>query len=309
MNNHLGLAFTPKELCYAYFIVDNNALFLDRVGSLAYQDPYQEKSFFAESNLSKLQQTIGSTFSDISFSQTDISISVESNLALLKRVMYPLKFDDTGIKEHINWDLEESLTLPLSQYLVFRGPNKYTYKNFQEELVVAIPYVILNFFKNLTSALSSHLVNLSVHHLASELHLSNSMTDQVENLLLLQKVSNEQLETTFLWKGTYFSSHYDQIDFQIDSPLYIDFLKSKINYIENIFEQYEENSVMVDRILIYGDYIDDPGLEKIQKNMSRPVDRSNVFDNINFSDNFKNTPIPDEDKGKYLECIGITLDV
>jgi hypothetical protein len=309
MNNHLGLAFTAKELCYAYFIFENGALFLDRVGNLAYQDPYQEKTFFTESNLSKLQQTIGSAFSDISFSQTDISISVESNLALLKRIMYPLKLDETGVKEHINWDLEESLTLPLSQYLVFRSPNKYTYENFQEELVVAIPYTILNFFKSLISALSSRLVNLSVHHLTSELHLSNSLTDQVENLILLQKVSNEQLETTFLWKGTYFASHYDQIDFPIDSPLYIDFLKSKINFIENTFEQYEEKGVMVDRILIYGDYIDDPSLEKIQKNMSIPVDRLNVFDNINLSDNFKNTPIPDEDKGKYLESIGITLDV
>ncbi len=66
---------------------------------------------------------------------------------------------------------------------------------------------------------------------------------------------------------------------------------------------------MVDRVLLYGDYIDDTSLEKIQKNMSIPIDRTNVFANINFSQNFKNIPIPDEDKSKYLECIGITLDV
>lgn len=309
MNNHFGFAFTPQDLCYAYFIVKNDSLVLDRVGSLPYDSPYHEKSFFNESNISNLCRLLEKKFPDISFSQTDISVSVESNLALLKRVMYPPKLDDTGKKEHINWDLTESLTLPLSEYFIFRSPNKYTYKNFEEELVIAIPYKVLTFFKTLTSALSARLVNLSVHQLASEILIQNSHESQTENLLLLQKISNNQVETTFLWQGIYFTSHYDKINFHTDTPLYIDLLKSKISYIENLFEQYEEKDTMVDRILLYGDYLDDSSLEKIQKNMSVPVDRTNVFENIDLSENLKNTPIPDEDKCKYMECIGITLDV
>jgi Tfp pilus assembly PilM family ATPase len=309
MNNHFGFAFTPKELCFAYFIVENDSLVLDRVGSFPYDDPYHEKSFFSENNISNLCRLLEKKFPGISFSQTDISVSVESNLALLKRVMYPQKLDDTGKKEHINWDLAESLTLPLSQYFIFRSPNKYTYKNFEEELVIAIPYKVLTFFKTLTSALSARLVNLSVHQLASEILIQNSLEGQPEKLLLLQKISNNHVETTFLWKGTYFTSHFDKINFLTDTPLYIDLIKSKISYIENLFEQYEEKDTMVDRILLYGDYLDDSTLEKIQKNMSVPVDRTNVFDNVNFSQNLKNTPIPDEDKCKYVECLGITLDI
>ena len=86
-------------------------------------------------------------------------------------------------------------------------------------------------------------------------------------------------------------------------------LKSKISFIENLFSQYEVKDAMVDRILLYGDFVEDSVLQKIQKNMSVPVDRTNVFENINLSQNLKNVPIPDEDKSKYLECIGVTLDI
>ncbi len=229
MNNHFGFAFTPKELCFAYFIVENDSLVLDQVGSFPYSMSYQENTFFDENNIEPVCQLITTKFPDVSFSQTEISVSVESTLALLKRVMLPLNLDANGKKEHVNWDLEQSLTLPLSQYFIFRSPNKYAYSTFEEELVIAIPHKILTFNKKLCAALTARLVNLSVHHLASELLIQNSFSGQVENLLLLQKISDNHVETIYLLNGNYFTSHYDKIKFQTDTPLYIDLLKAKIS--------------------------------------------------------------------------------
>jgi hypothetical protein len=66
---------------------------------------------------------------------------------------------------------------------------------------------------------------------------------------------------------------------------------------------------MVDRILLYGDRVDDTLVGRIQKNMSVPVDRFNAIQNLNLSDSLKNLIESENEQMKYVECIGIALDI
>jgi hypothetical protein len=309
MNNHFGLSFTPEHLCYAYFVQGDDQPSLDRVGKISYSVPYQEDLFYSDANKTNISNLLNSVFDDVSRDSLRISVSIESNLGILKRVLFPLNLDEAGKKEHIHWDLSESVTLPLADYSYFRSPNCYTFKNFVEELVIAVPKRVLNFFRDLAGELSVELSNIIIHQLAAELLVQNALDKQLEKLVILQKISDKRVESTFLWNGTYYSSHYDQLQPDAETPLFIDLLKSKIGYIENLFEQYGEENIMVDRILLYGDDLKDEMIQKIQKNMSIPVDRINVIQNLSLSQNMQNSPLSEQDCSSYVECIGVTLDV
>jgi len=309
MDNHLGLAFTAEQLCFAYFTKHEDSFVLDQLLAVAYPVSYQELKFYHEDNVPAIADTISKITKEHQIDLSNISVTIESNLALLKRITIPPNLDEPGKKDHINWDLSESLTLPISDYVYFRSPNQYKFKSFEEELVIAVPKKVVHFFRSVTNSLTATLVNLSINHLAVELLIQNSLENQLEKLMVLQKIAFNRVETTYLWNGSYFASHYDQLAKSEEVTPYINLVKSKISYIENIFEQYAEDKTLVDRVLIYGDLANDEFIDKMQKNMSVPVDRVNTLQNINLSKNFNNASISEEENARYVECVGVTLDI
>jgi len=309
MNNHFGLSFTPEHLCYAYFVAGDDKPALDRVGKISYSVPYQEDLFYSDSNTANILELLKTVLSAVKSDSVKISVSIESNLGILKRVVYPLNLDDAGKKEHIHWDLTESLTLPITEYSYFRSPNCFAFKDFVEELVIAVPRRVLKFFRTLAGGLSVELANIIIHQLAAELLVQNALDEQLEKLVVLQKISGKRIESTFLWNGTYYSSHYDMLQNNTEISNLIELLKDKIGYIENLFEQYGEKNILVDRILLYGDELKDDLIQKIQKNMSIPVDRLNIMQNLTLSQELQNSLPTDQELSSYVECIGVTLDV
>ena len=309
MNCHIGLAFTPEQINFASFLNEADSLVLDQVGQIEHFQQYSAESFFDEKNIPALVDSLNQSFRKFQIDITRFSVSLESNLALLKRVMFPANLDKSGRQDHLKWDLAENLTLPISQYVYFQSSNKYVFKNFEEELVVAVPKKIVSFIKQLATGLDAELVTLSIHHLAAELILQNVLAGQPEKLVMLQKLAHNRAETSFYLNGTYFSSYYEQIPQSNEISAHIDRLKSKTSFIENLFGQYGEDKTLVDRILLYGDRVDDTLVGRIQKNMSVPVDRFNAMQNLNLSDSLKNLIDSDNEQMKYVECIGIALDI
>ena len=309
MNNHFGLSFTPEQLYYAYFVPGDDKPALDRVGKKAYPVPYQADLFYSDSNTSQISEWLKSIFDTVQYDSLSISVSIESNLGILKRVAYPLNLDETGKKEHIHWDLTETLTLPLNEYSYFRSPNYYTFENFIEELVIAVPKRVINFFRTLARGLSVQLTNVGIHQLATEVLVQNALDTQPEKLVLVQKLGKQYVDSTFLWNGSYYTSHNDFLQGDDEKTDFIKLLKAKLSYIENLFEQYGEKNVMVDRILLYGDKIEDDLIQKVQKNMSIPVDRINAIQNLSLSPDMQKALPAEQELCSYVECIGIALDV
>ncbi len=86
MSAHIGLAFCIDKIYYAGFVPFDQSLALDRLGTLSYPFRYDEPDLFNEDSLTPLANQIKSNLLTEGDSGTNLSVSIESNLAALKRI-------------------------------------------------------------------------------------------------------------------------------------------------------------------------------------------------------------------------------
>ena len=170
---------------------------------------------------------------------------------------------------------------------------------------------LILFFRELAQDLEAPLTTLTVHHLAAELALNSALSGQTERLMVLFKIAQNRYECIFFLNGKYYQSHFKRLDTS-GSPAdaqteVINRIKEEIGYIENLLLTTHQEEILVDRILIYGPGLNDIILSLIQKNMSVPVDRFSLLQNIAITNGLR-TKITDEAASAYVECIGVSLD-
>jgi len=313
MNNSIGLAFSVENISYAHFIRDQENLILDHIGFINYPFIYDERELFKNDTVSRLTFLVSEYFKNLEIEMYNISISIESNLAKLKRITLPPNLDERGEFEHINWDLSQGLCLPLNEYVYHVAPNHFEFNSIYDTLVIAIQKRVINFFKSFSESAKIKLDNLSVHSLSAELALRNALGNRIEGLMVLFKISQNRLETIYLWNGNYFSSEYEVIkanDFSNNfNEVFLDRIKLKIKQIENLFEQYRRDSSRVEQVYLYGRMVTESIMDLIQKNISIPVNRLNPLKNLTYSESFQNEQHQDTEFTNYVECIGVALDV
>ena len=104
MNSHLGVAFSVENISYAQFIRDHQELVLNHIGVMPYPFRYDEREFFKEKNLPKLADSFNEELKKLQIEPHSISISIESNLAKLKRVTLPPNLDEKGeFEQALGW--------------------------------------------------------------------------------------------------------------------------------------------------------------------------------------------------------------
>jgi len=138
------------------------------------------------------------------------------------------------------------------------------------------------------------------------------LQNKVDGLIALFKIGVSRLESTFLWNGNYYSSHYDRI---LSGPKIASFnerllnsIKSKVKQMENLFEQFTQEQVNLKKVFIYGDNIEDNFLKLLQNNMSVIAFRLNPLQNIEKSSNLQNALPSTGESTQYVEPIGVVLD-
>jgi len=309
MDYHIGLAFSIEQISYVIF--ESPGMMISAVGTVAYPFSYEEDIFTQQEARISLTSVLRNTLDTIKFKPKSLSLSIESNLAVLNRITYPENLEETGITDLITWHLSESLNLPLSEYVNVRSTNISKRDKYNEELVISVQKKILHFFRNIAEDLEIPLRNLTVHHLAAELALNSALSEQIEKLMILCKIAPNRLESSFFFNGTYYKSHYEHVqpanssaDFHSDL---VNKIKQEIGYIENLLAADGSEQMPVDRLLLYGPVLDDALLTMIQKNMSIPVDRFNPLQNITVSDHLLPT-LTEENASQYVECIGAAMD-
>lgn len=309
MDYHIGFAFSVEQISYAVF--ESPDMVLSDIGTLPYPFEYQEDHFLEQEARISLTTVLKNIIQEKNLKAKSLSFSIESNLAFLKRVIYPENLEESGVNDHITWHLTESLNLPLKEYVYIRSDNLAHLDGMNEELIVSIQKELVGFFREIARDLDIPLINLTVHHLAAELALNSALSGQKEHLMILFKVAPSRLETAFFLDGRLYKSHLERIhplpatdDYQVNV---INMIKQQIAYIENLFQATRQTQISVDRLLIYGPGLEEKLLSVIQKNMSIPVDRFNPLQNIEISVNLQSV-INEETASKYVECVGVSLD-
>ena len=312
MSAHIGLAFCVDKIYYAGFNKNDHSPILDRLGSLSYPFRYNEQDLFREESLPPLVNLIKTNLLTDQDHETNLSVSIESNLASLKRISLPENFTKSEENEHIAWDLSQSLMDPIEDYFFYKTENVFETFNRKDYLTIAIKKNIIKFFEQLSINTGLSLVDISINQLVSEITLHNFLKEPAKGLVPLFKVTPNKLEGTYLWNGSFYSHHYErQIGNYNDveySENLINSIRSKIKQMETLFEQYKQEEVKVNRIFIYGDTIDDSFLKKIQKNLSVVPLRLNPLQNIEKSISLEKALPTLEEATKYVESIGVVLD-
>jgi len=313
MNNHIGLSFTVENILYAHFIKNEHTFNLDQLGTINYPFSYDEREFFREDRILLLAELIRHSFEKLKIEQPAISISIETNLAILKRVLLPENLETKELQDHIAWDLSESLSGPINNYVYHVTTNYFHHHNLQDTLVITLPRQVINFFSQVSRLTRFSLKNLSLNQLAAELILQSILINKAEGLYVLFKVAANRLETTYIWNGSYLYSNYEKIITAGKPDAFaqsiIEKIKSNIKYIESLFEQWGMELTVVDKLFVYGSGINAELIELIQKNCSVPVFRLNPLQNITFTEKIRQNMPGRYDVLKYVECIGVVLDI
>lgn len=312
MHAHLGLAFCVESINYTRFLKNDQALILDHLGSVSYPFAYNESELFKDENIALLANLIKSKILAGQTDFTDLSVSMESNLATLKRIPIPDNLDRQEESEQITWDLAQSLIEPLDQYVYYKTTNSFENDNYTDYLTIAIRKSIINAIKSMSDLLGLNLIDVSINQLVAEIALRNSLKDQVDGLIVIFKIAASRLESTFLWNGNYYTSHYDRIPLDsISGSTDNDMLtkiKSKVKQMENLFEQITQKQIKVERIFLYGDNIEEKFIQSLQENISVAVFRLNPIQNVEKSEKFQIAVPSLEESTRYVESIGVVLD-
>jgi Tfp pilus assembly PilM family ATPase len=237
---------------------------------------------------------------------------MESNLATLKRIPIPDNLDRQEESEQITWDLAQSLIEPLDQYVYYKTTNSFENDNYTDYLTIAIRKSIINAIKSMSDSLGLNLIDVSINQLVAEIALRNSLKDQVDGLIVIFKIAASRLESTFLWNGNYYTSHYDRIPLDsisgsTDNNM-LTKIKSKVKQMENLFEQITQKQIKVERIFLYGDNIEEKFIQSLQENISVAVFRLNPIQNVEKSEKFQIAVPSLEESTRYVESIGVVLD-
>jgi len=312
MHAHLGLACCVESINYSRFLINDQKLILDHVGSVSYPFAYNESNLFSDENISTLANLLKSEVLTEQSDFQNLSVSIESNLATLKRIALPDNLDEDDENDHIAWDLSHSLIEPLDQYIYYKTTNRFKNDNFTDYLTIAIRKNIVGAIKKLSGLVELELMDVSINQLNIDIVLQNAIKDQTEGLIAVFKIAKSKLETTFLWNGSYYTSHYDRfVSDAMNSSLDLDWptkIKTKVKQMENLFEQMIQKQIKIEQIYLYGDLIDEKFIKSLQDNISVAVLMLDPLQNVEKSEKLKNTLPGSEEATKYVESIGVVLD-
>jgi len=312
MHAHLGLACCVESINYARFLINDHTLILDHLGSVPYPFAYNEAEIFSDENIVTLANLLKSNILAGQSDYKNLSVSIESNLATLKRIALPDSLDADEEKDQIAWDLSHSLIEPLDKFVYYKTFNSFKNDNFTDYLTIAIRKNIINAIKKLSELVDLNLIDISVNQLNTEIVLQNLLKEKTQGLIAIFKIANSRLESTFLWNGNYYTSHCDRllsekVTDSADTDLSTK-IKSKIKQMENLFEQMIQQQIKIEQIYLYGNLIEDKFVNSIQKNMSVNISRFDPLQNIDKSEKLKNALPTSEEATKYVESVGVVLD-
>ena len=311
MENHTGLAFTSDAIALANFQVKSGTRILTNLDKIAYPFQYEENIFFLEENIIRLANLLLNRFESLNLEPSQISISLESNLSLIKKIEIPAGLDEKEEAKHIEWDLTNSLISSIEEYLYLKTTNFYDKNTHKEVMVIALRKNIIDFFKSFVDFAKIKLNNISTNNLATELCFQNALTNDNDNINLLFRINSDRIESLCLLENKLYVSDYEKLK-TVSTRSKEEILLEKItNYIkktENHFQQINNSTQKINNIYLYGMDIRENFISLLSKNISTNILTLNPLDNINLAENLVTTKNNIDETSGFVESIGITLD-
>lgn len=311
MENHIGIAFTADAITTSYFKKDPQEQILTGLDKISYPFPYDESNFLKEENIVRLANLLLNHFESSQIDVSSVSISVESNLSLAKMVKIPFNLNDQEEEKHIQWDLQQSLSSDLDEYVYLKSETTFAWESFKEILVIALRKEIIEFFKSLANFAKLNLKNLSSNQLAAEVCFKNAYSEKSDNLNLLYRITHNRLESICLLDGSLYMSNYEKINSVSPRSLneiMLDKITDYAKYVEENFEYVKDNTKKINQIFIYGMELTDHLQALLNKNITTPLLVFNPTSNLKLSSELETSLNTNKNVAGFVECIGVALD-
>ncbi len=313
MNNYIGLSFSCDNIYLAHFGRENDSLTLKTLETIDYPFTYRENSFFNDENIVRVSNSLISRFQALHIENPDVCISIESNLAQIKRVPVPQGLEGDERTEHIRWELSQLLISSLENYIYIVTDNIEVIEDTPHVIVICILKKVVDFFQKMASFCKFNIVNLGVNQLSAEICFQQVYGNNAAGLTCLVKPGNQSFECVYLKNGVYHTSIYEKVQpgnnsLKNDQDIAVK-IKDSIKNIERFFEQRGEDEIKVGSVYIYGTRCNRDLLETVRKNLSVGVELFIPIDNINMDETIKGVLSEREELSRYVECIGIALDL
>jgi Tfp pilus assembly PilM family ATPase len=311
MENHTGIAFTSDVITLSNFQVNATSRVLTNIDKINYPFQYEENIFFLEENIIRLSNLLLNKFESLHFQPSSVSISIESNLSLVKRIEIPVGLEEKEETRHIEWHLANSFISPIENYVYLKTNNFYDRPAHKEVMVIALRKDIIDFFKQFVDFAKIKLNNLSTNNLATELCYQNLKGNTKNQFSLLFRINSERLESMCVLENNLFTFEYEKIK-PLTSRSKEEVLLEKItNYIkktENYFEQVFDSTKKLETVYLFGQKLQESFISLLSKNISTNISILNPLKNLNLADNLKSSEIGAHELSGFVESIGITLD-
>jgi len=311
MKNLIGLAFTADAITIAHFKISPDEQILNSLDQISYPFNYNESNFFQEDNIVRLANHILNHLESKQVQPSSVSISIESNLCLAKRIKIPLNMVGKDEAAHIHWDLENSTITPLEEYVYLKTDSVFNRNGFKEVFVIALRKSIVDFFQKLVGITKLTLTNLSSNHLAAEICLKHASDKYIDGINLLFRISQQRLESICLYNGNVFMSNYEKIKMNSVSSvneILFEKIADYLKFAENYFGQIDGAASTINQAYLYGSEITEELMSLLNRNISVPISVLNPINKLNYSPEVNKLVGNTNNLAGFVECIGVALD-
>ncbi len=312
MENLIGLSFSAEFITFAYLVSGESGPELADAGVIEYPFDYNEEALLDEENIVRLTNMLQNEFDARGFHAEKLAVTIEANMAYLKRVAVPAGLNRPEMQAQVVWELEQSMPEPLRGFSMIKTNNIITGDGYEEPLIIMINKRIRNAFENLASLLQKDLESLSVSHLVLEAVFNKSTNDSEKTgLAVMVKVTGNRLEQVYLLNGEYYTSFYERIlPEQMSDELIVEKINDRVHRVEGGLEAIQKMPVPLSQLFLYGGINSPELLSKLKDGVSDSCKEVDPCVAFNVSNRIQESIKESSWSGAmFTECFGVSFDI
>lgn len=244
-----------------------------------------------------------------SLNARDVRLSVYQSLALIKTFPVENSFQNQEIRQHIEWELEQSLISPRDHYNV--GFELYPQNNGTSVVIVAaLRKSIINYFEDIFKKSLVTLKAIDID-MTSELRALQFLSaSALEGLNLLVHYDGLYFEFALIRNGNYISFFFN------DTPLNTDTLSNDaniagsliVNAIQKFCGRLDMDQSDIKTIILSGQPLDESSFAAVEQNVDQMVTRANSFESLNRQLNLEAEEFVKNAPEKFLSAVGMIFE-
>ncbi len=283
----IGISIRENQVRMTEAVEEAGHFKITRVSKGGSRIPFSFSVVEDRSNIPLLAQDINRVYETAGFSSNKASLSLDSDLVLIKKIPVDASLEGDELREHVRWEVSQFMINPLDHFIVDYEELR---KNGQQPgeadvVVVVVRKVVIDFIKEIFASTDLHLRAVDVDVFSAQRVLKHSFQFPPDARIALVDLRKNNLQISVL-HDSYFLSQ--EIAYPAEDAMTID-----SNWEEHIARviSKELRRIILDnklgksiedlhKVFIYGDNVENRMIEILSRSHNIPFHRINPFEKI-----------------------------